>query len=50
MPIWLRNFTFKNIKDYTEKAAEKHKKSSPKTKQNLGPNIKPSFSVKGTKK
>lgn len=50
MPIWLRNFTFKNIEDYNKRIAEQQKKAKPSTKPALGPNIQPSFTSKSSKK
>jgi len=51
MPIWLRRFTYKKIVEHFEKIAEQNKKATtPKNKPSLGPNIKPSFTSKGSKK
>ena len=50
MPIWLRNFTFKSIKDYNDKLSEQQKNNSPKEKTTLSPNIQPSFTSKSNKK
>lgn len=50
MPIWLRRFTFQKIQDHFNKISEDNKSKSPKKKKNFGPDIKPSFTAKASKK
>tara|TARA_R100000951_G_scaffold112524_1_gene113000 strand:- start:167 stop:319 length:153 start_codon:yes stop_codon:yes gene_type:complete len=50
MPIWLRKFTFQKIQDHFDSLAEQNKTKSPKKKKTFGPDIKPSFTAKASKK
>lgn len=50
MPIWLRKFSFQKIQDHFDKLAEQNKSKSPNKKKTFGPNIKPSFTSKASKK
>jgi hypothetical protein len=50
MPIWLRNFTFHKIQEHFNSVAEQNKTKSPKKKKSFGPDIKPSFTSKASKK
>jgi hypothetical protein len=50
MPIWLRRFTFKNLKSHFEEIDKNHKKAAKSQKQAFGPNISPSYSSKRSKK
>jgi hypothetical protein len=51
MPIWLRNFTFAELKEYFEAQAQAaQKNSSKKTLDLLKPDISPSYSSKVSKK
>jgi hypothetical protein len=50
MPIWLRKFTFQKIQDHFDSLADKNKNKSPKKKKTFGPDIKPSFTSKASKK
>lgn len=50
MPIWLRKFTFKKIEEHLKKMSEASKNTAPKKSLPKGPNIRPSFTSKGSKK
>jgi hypothetical protein len=50
MPIWLRKFTFQKIQSHFDDLAEQNKSKSPKNKKTFGPDIKPSFTAKASKK
>jgi len=47
MPIFLRNFIFKEIKDYYEESNKKQPKQPNKTPK--GPSVRPSYTVKAPK-
>ena len=51
MPIWLRKFTFHQIKQYYEKQSENNKKQKNTTSnKTLHPDINPTYSSKASKK
>jgi hypothetical protein len=50
MPIWLRKFTFQNLKAHFEEISNNQKKLSNPKKQSFGPDIQPSFTSKSAKK
>jgi len=51
MPIWLRRYTFNEIKEYYEEQNKKAKEANTKpTKKTLGPDIDPTYSSKASKK
>lgn len=51
MPIWLRNYTFNEIKEHFEaKAKAVNKASEKQTLDLLKPDISPSYTSKATKK
>jgi hypothetical protein len=50
MPIWLRKFTFQKIQEHFDSLAEQTKTKSSKKKKTFGPDIKPSFTAKASKK
>lgn len=51
MPIWLRNFTFTELKEYYQAQAKQAEKAgSKKTLDLLRPDISPSYSTTSTKK
>jgi len=47
MPIWLRNFTFTQIKEHFDKQNEESKPQS--TNKALGPDIQPTYNTKASK-
>ena len=51
MPIWLRKFTFNQIKEYYQKQSENNKKQkSTADNKTLRPDIDPTYSSKASKK
>lgn len=51
MPIWLRRYTFNEIREFYEQESKQYKESSkPSTKKVLGPDIDPTYSSKASKK
>lgn len=50
MPIWLRNFTFTQIKTYIEKQNEQYKVAPIGNSKPLSPDIQPSYSAKASNK
>lgn len=51
MPIWLRRYTFNEIKEYYEEQNKKSIEANTKsTKKTLGPDIDPTYSSKASKK
>lgn len=49
MPIWLRRYTFEEIKEYNAVIQENANKSTEKKLPPQGPDIQPSFSSKRSK-
>ena len=54
MPIWLRRFTFRKIRDFYDKRNEAEEKAMKKAKgakksEILRPNIKPDYKTKTSK-
>lgn len=50
MPIWLRNFTFRNIQEHYEKEKEEYDKVNKKTSALKGGKIKkPTYSTRARK-
>jgi len=51
MPIWLRNYTFREIKEFYEQENSRAKESNTnKTKKILGPDIDPTYKSRASKK
>lgn len=51
MPIWLRKFTYENIKEYHEKINKQSQNNTATKKPDIkGPDIKPSYSSKASRK
>ena len=51
MPIWLRRYTFNEIREFYEQESNQYKESSKtSTKKVTGPDIDPTYSSKASKK
>lgn len=50
MPIWLRKFTFRKLKEHYDAIKKLQQNTTSKKKQTFGPNIQPSFTSKASKK
>ncbi len=54
MPIWLRKFTYNNIREFYEaektRIEEASKQNKGKTKKPKGPDVKPSYRTKRASK
>jgi len=50
MPIWLRKFTFNKLKEHYESLQNEQKSTKSNKKEVYGPNLRPSFTSKGSKK
>lgn len=50
MPIWLRNFTFKQINEFYQEQKEESERQSGKPKLTVAkPNVKPNYTTKASK-
>lgn len=51
MPIWLRKFTFNEIKEFYEEENKKYQKQQPTQKPEIArPDISPTYKSKASKK
>ena len=51
MPIWLRKYTFNEIREfYEEQANQQKQQTKSSTKKNLGPDIDPTYTTKASRK
>lgn len=49
MPIWLRNFTFSQIKEHFENLNKQNQPPPAKPDKLFGPDVQPSYSAKASK-
>jgi hypothetical protein len=51
MPIWLRKYTFNEIREfYEEQANQQKQQTKSSTKKSLGPDIDPTYTTKASRK